>query len=370
MTLGTHVGGSKYSEVGVGLYWTVIGSWTTRYFVKTRHTAAGIIAILIFLALLTTSSASAQGGPPFRTDDPDTPGDGNVEINFGWIGDRNPAHGAYQVPDVDMNYGVGSRIQLKYELPIAISESRAIAPSAAFPSGQEGIVLGDLGESLLGIKFRYYEHHAGDPIFGHPRGFWFRGDPAEKAGGDADGGSEEEKPPKFELGTYPQLYLNNPTRAVARGVVANGPDFYLPIEISGRIGPIRYNADFGYNFGNRSLPQSWNRGFVIGHEFSESTEAYLELYDYQDANRLPGGRGIGQFASGGSKSRETTIGLGGRQSLNKAKSLNLLLMAGRSFQTVSAANSQPSWIAYVGIQVLGSLKHHKADTVSEDLNEK
>ena len=32
--------------------------------------------------------------------------------------------------------------------------------------------------------------------------------------------------------------------------------------------------------------------------------------------------------------------------------LNLLLMGGRSFQTISAANDQPSWIAYVGFQVL------------------
>jgi len=54
-------------------------------------------------------AASAQGGPPFRTDDPDTPGNKHWEINFGWIGDRNPAAGAYQVPDFDFNYGLGDR---------------------------------------------------------------------------------------------------------------------------------------------------------------------------------------------------------------------------------------------------------------------
>jgi hypothetical protein len=52
------------------------------------------------------------------------------------------------------------------------------------------------------------------------------------------------------------------------------------------------------------------------------------------------------------KQRETTLGLGGRQSLNKAKTLNFLLMGGRSWQKVTANNSQPSWIAYVGLQVL------------------
>jgi hypothetical protein len=29
-----------------------------------------------------------------------------------------------------------------------------------------------------------------------------------------------------------------------------------------------------------------------------------------------------------------------------------MLMGGRSFQAITAQNSQPSWIAYVGLQVL------------------
>jgi hypothetical protein len=95
---------------------------------------------------------------------------------------------------------------------------------------------------------------------------------------------------------------------------------------------------------------------VIGHEFSESTEAYLELYDLQNANRLPPGRGVGQFATGSPKQRETTLGVGGRQAMNKSRTLNLLLMAGRSFQTVAATNTQPSWIAYVGCRGPSVLK--------------
>ncbi len=297
-------------------------------------------ALLGAFAMAMTMRGMAQGGPPFRTDDPDTPGNKHWEINFGWIADRNPASGAYQVPDFDINYGLGDRIQLKYELPIAIEEARPQPVSPAFPAGQEGVVLAGLGESLLGVKVRYYEHHPGDP--------WFGRNPPSKHSGEP----EAEKPTNFSLGTYPQLYLNNPTRSVGRGLVASGPNFYLPAEVAGRVGPIRYNADVGYNFGNRSLPQSWNRGFVIGHEFSENTEAYIELYDLQDANRLPVGRGVGQFATGFPKQRETTLGVGGRQAMNKSRTLNLLLMVGRSFQTVAATNTQPSWIAYVGFQTL------------------
>jgi len=304
--------------------------------------------------------AHAQGGPPFRTDDPETPGNKHWEINFGWIGDRNPEAGSYQVPDFDFNYGLGDRIQLKYELPIAIEETR---PQPATPGNPAtpGQVIGGLGESLLGIKWRFYEHHPGDQAFrnrfgtgllaafGHAQA---DGKPAEAAANALKDSEGPERPVNLSISTYPQLFLNNPTRAVGRGLVASGPEFYLPLEINGRIGPIRLDGEVGYDFGNHSVPQSWGRGLLLGHEFSDSTEAYVELYDQQDANRIPAGFGVGQFATGLPKQRETTLGLGGRQSLNKLKTLNLLLMGGRSFQTVTAANSQPSWIAYVGVQVL------------------
>jgi hypothetical protein len=311
------------------------------------------------LPILFATAAHAQGGPPFRTDDPETPGNKHWEINFGWIGDRNPAAGAYQVPDFDFNYGLGDRIQLKYEIPIAIEETRQL-PATDDQPAQPGQVIGGLGESLLGIKWRFYEHHPGDPsirgrfgtgllsVFGHRAPI----EPAA-ASGDSPGAAEApEQVVNLSIGTYPQIFLDNPTRSVPRGVVAPGPSFYLPVEVNWRLGPLRFDGEVGYNFGNHAVPQSWGRGLLMGHEFSDRTEAYIELYDQQDANRVAPGQGVGQFATGYPKQRETTLGLGGRQSLNKANTVNLLLMAGRSFQTVSASNSQPIWIAYVGFQVL------------------
>src|SRR5271168_471432 len=318
-----------------------------------------VSSIILALPFLLTVAGHAQGGPPFRTDDPETPGNRHWEINFGWIGDRNRAAGAYQVPDFDINYGLGDRIQLKYEIPIAIEETRP-QPATATAPGVSGYVIGGLGESLLGIKWRFYERHPNDPWLknrfgtGLPGAFGHHAEsqPAE-ASGDAPG--EEDSPEalvNFSVSTYPQLFLNNPTRAVQRGLVVAGPAFFFPIEVNGRVGPIRLLGEVGYNFGNHSVPQSWGRGLLVGHEFSDRTEAYLELYDQQDANRIPPGQGVGEFATGYPKQREATLGLGGRQALNKAKTLNLLLMGGRSFQTVSVNNSQPSWIAYVGLQVL------------------
>jgi hypothetical protein len=305
-------------------------------------------------------AAYGQGGPPFRTNDPETPGNRNWEINTGWLGDRNPGAGAYQVPDFDISYGLGDRIQLKYELPITIQEIR---PQA----GQAGHLLAGVGESLLAIKWRFYEHRSEERwlkdgfgtgllgVFGrHPTEQTLptsSGDATDA--GDAKGAKEtSESGANFSLSAYPQIFLDNPTSAVQRGLVASGPRFFLPIEFSARVGPIRINGEVGYNFGNHSVPQTWNRGLIVGHEFSDRTEVYLELYDIQDANRILPGQGAGAFATGYPKQREATLGLGGRQALNHDKTVKLLLMAGRSFQTTTADNGQPSWIAYVGVQVL------------------
>jgi hypothetical protein len=313
------------------------------------------------LPFLFAVAARGQGGPPFRTDDPETPGNQHWEINFGWIGDRNPADGAYQVPDFDINYGLGDRIQLKYELPIAIEEIRPLPASPGVPA-QAGHVIAGLGESLLGIKWRFYEHHPDDPwikdrfgtgllsVFGH-----HAPEPAVPAAASGDSPGVKDAPEQvvnFSVSTYPQIFLDNPTSAVQRGLVARGPDFFLPIEFNARLGPIRINGEAGYDFGNHGVPQTWNRGMLVGHEFSDRTEVYLEIYDVQDANRIAPGQGVGVFATGYPKQRESTIGLGGRQALNHAKTLNLLLMGGRSFQTITVTNGQPSWIAYVGFQLL------------------
>jgi len=261
----------------------------------------------VFLLVLAAGSPSshAQGGPPFITDDPGTPGNKHWEINLGWIGNHNPGNSYYQLPDVDMNYGWGDRIQLKYELPLAAYTD----PNNTTHAG--------LGESLLGVKWRPYEHHkAGEP----------------KSDENMD----------FSLGTYPQASINNPTSAVRRGIVENGPQYYLPLEATAKVGPIEFNGEVGHWFGNQLIPSRWGRGLIAGHEFSDRFELYGEVYDLQDANRI----GVAP------KQRALTADVGGRRTLDKAGHLRLLFMGGRGIQAVTRQNSEPNWIAYVGIQLL------------------
>jgi hypothetical protein len=267
----------------------------------------------LFLLLVPIAGAlpvHAQGGPPFITDDPAPPGNRHWEINLGWIGNHNPALAYYQLPDFDINYGWGDRIQLKYELPIAVA------------TDSNNTTRMGLGESLLGVKWRCFEHYrAGEP----------------KSDDNTD----------FSFGVYPQASINNPTSAVRRGIVENGPQYYLPIETTARLGPLAFDGEIGRWFGNQNVPSRWGRGLIAGHEFSERRELYGEIYDLQDVNR------IGTTP----KQRELTIDLGGRQTLDRAGHLRLLFMGGRGIQAVTRQNSEPNWIAYMGVQILlGSQK--------------
>jgi hypothetical protein len=266
----------------------------------------GFIQLLLLLApFVGAVTANAQGGPPFITDDPGTPGNRQWEINLGAVANHNPGNASYQAPNIDINCGWGDRIQLMY------------SPSLAAATDEYKTTRASLGETQLGVKWRYFEHHAS----GQPK-------------------SDENM--NFSLGTYPQALINNPTSAVRRGIVENGPQYYLPAEFTAKLGPIGFNGEVGRWFGNKLTPSRWGRGLIAGHEFNQRTELYGEIYDLQDANRI----GIAP------KQRELTLDVGGRQTLDRAGHLRLLFLGGRAIQAVTRQNSEPSWIAYVGIQIL------------------
>jgi hypothetical protein len=146
----------------------------------------------------------------------------------------------------------------------------------------------------------------------------------------------------FSLGTYPQVTINNPTSTVRRGIVEPGPQYYLPVEFTTKWGPVDFNGEVGRWIGNRNVPSRWGRGLIAGHEFSERLELYGEIYDLQDANQI----------GTAPKQRQLTVDFGGRKTLDHAGHLRLLFLGGRGIQAVTRQNSEPNWIAYVGVQIL------------------
>lgn len=269
--------------------------------------AYGRMAVIGAFLLLAgfSSGAHAQGGPPFITDDPGTPGNGHWEINLGWTGQHGVAGSGYELPDLDLNYGLGNRLQLKYEIPLTAS------------TDENNTTRAGLGDSLLGVKWRPYEHH--------------------RAGESA---SEENR--DFPIGFYPQVVLSNPTRSVRRGVVEPGPQYYVPIEFALKLGPVSFNGETGRWIGNRAVSDRWGRGLIVGREFSDRFEFYGEVYDLHAIDS----------PTGEPRQRSTTGDVGLRRTLDRSRRLRLLLMGGRSLHTARAGNGEPRWMAYVGLQIL------------------
>jgi len=103
-----------------------------------------LLRIVLFL-FLAASFAIAQGGPPYYTNDPGTPGNLNWEINFGYMPFLYSDQSVSYVPDVDINFGVGDRIQLTYENAwLRVKDSSSPAKFG-------------LGQSNPGVKWRFHE---------------------------------------------------------------------------------------------------------------------------------------------------------------------------------------------------------------------
>jgi len=230
---------------------------------ETRCVAALAVAVCFLLA---PSQVRAQGGPPYYTNDPGTPGNRNWEINLGYMSFLYNGSSTTHVPDVDIYYGVGDRIQLTFENAWLRVKNGA------------GAVDYDLGQDQLGVKWRFYDN-------------------------DKEG---------LGISIFPQVSINNPDRSVQRGVVPPGASFLMPVEFSKKLGPVDVDWEVGYNAVHLG-PDGWLAGLVVGHEMSKKLELAAEFY------------GLGTFHN---SNGQQTLGAGARYKLRPP--FVLLLMAGRS----------------------------------------
>ncbi len=249
--------------------------------------------LVLMLAFALSLPAVAQAGPPFIGDDPGTPGDGNWEINIMTYTERHPTERIFNAPFLDINYGLGPRIQIKYQVPYLVDGTDG------------GPTRSGLGKSLAGVKWRFYDN--------------------------------DEK--RLLISTYPQFEFNNPDNSVQRGLVDSGVRFYLPIELTKKVGPFEVNPEIGYWFASNK-GAAWATGLVVGHEVNTRLELDAELYNTANTN--------------GSNHWNTFDG-GGRYKLGEH--FVLLFMAGRSFR--GPASEQPQFFGYLGMQFLFSMKHKK-----------
>ena len=177
-------------------------------------------------------SLYAAGGPPMITDDAQTPGNNNFEINIAFEGDLRSNIQRYEFPIIDINYGIGENIQLKIESPyVALLGDRNIEAKG-------------IGNTTDGMKWRFYENSANNLL----------------------------------ISTYPQYIFTPVKESLHSGVAEINQALFLPIEISKKIEELSVTGEFGY----RAIKNSRNEmeyGVVVGYEISEDLELLAELHN-------------------------------------------------------------------------------------------
>ena len=221
-------------------------------------------------------SGNVAAGPPLITDDPGTPGDGRWEINLAFTLEQTRDERSFEAPLLDINYGVGERTQLKFEVPWAVLDDR------------DGGIKSGTGKPQVGIKYRFLDE-------------------------DRHGAS---------VSIYPQLELNNPRSSDERGLVDEGMRFKLPVQVARSVGPFGAYVEVGYEFIEADTDE-WSYGFALGYPVNDRLELLAEV----------AGTATHTFDD-----NELVFNFGAKVGI--ADSFNLLLSAGRSFRESSSGEPE------------------------------
>jgi hypothetical protein len=181
--------------------------------------------------------AFGQGGPPMITDDPGTPGNGKWENNFAIAFEHRPGETAYDVPAIDLNYGLGDQIQLTLQ----------IAPVLLKPSGHG--LIGGIGGTEAAVKWRFLH--------------------------DVTSG--------FDASMFPRIIFNVSQSAVRRGLADDGTRFQIPFEAGKTFGRLHLNAEFGPRASTVGRSE-WFDGIVGGVDLTKSTMLMAEVHDESRMN--------------------------------------------------------------------------------------
>ena len=181
--------------------------------------------------------AFGQGGPPMITDDPGTPGNGKWENNFAIIFERRPNETSIDMPEIDLNYGVGEHIQLTLQnAPVLLKRSG------------HGLI-GGVGSTEAAIKWRFLD--------------------------EATSG--------LDMSMFPRVIFNVVQSSVRRGLAEDGTRFQIPFQMAKTFG--RWHADTEVGPLASSVGRSeWLYGVVGGFDVSKSTMLMAEAHGTSGMN--------------------------------------------------------------------------------------
>lgn len=189
------------------------------------------------LMLFAVGKARGEGGPPVIGDDPGTPANNHWEINIAYIGLRAPRQSTVETPHVDLNYGLGDHVQLKYEVGYLTGTEKD-------QNERTGI-----NNSLLGVKWRFLDE--------------------EKNGVD--------------MSVYPQVGINTYHSLARAGLVDRGTDVFAPVEIAKTFGKWEPDVEAGYQW-SQFGPNQYIGSLILGYKLTEKIELVGEMRTAIDDN--------------------------------------------------------------------------------------
>jgi hypothetical protein len=240
-------------------------------------------AALLAVSLSIGCAVALRAGPPLETDDPDTPGPGRWEINLATELERRADIWAW-TPVLDINYGVGERVQLKIRPSYVILDE----PHVDARSGP--------GNVQFGLKWRFLD----------------------------------ETRHGFSISIYPQIDLNPPGTSDRRGLVDDGADCILPVELARTLGHTRLYGEAAYVWREKRRD-----GWFVGLAFEHPLEAAL-LWTGEVRAESDGSLG----------DSELLFNLGAKARL--AEHVTLLVSAGRTLREVPGKSA--AVFSYLGLQ--------------------
>ena len=191
------------------------------------------LAVFCALAICVISieSVRAQGGPPMITDDPGTPGPGKWENNLAISFEHRSDETALDLPQIDLNYGVGEHVQLTLQTAPVLLKREDHGP------------IGGLGGTEAALKWRFLDQ--------------------EKSG--------------FDMSMFPRIIFNIQQSSARRGLAEDGTRFQIPFQIAKTFGRFHADAEFG-PVGISVGRSEWLYGIVGGFDVAKPTMLMAELH--------------------------------------------------------------------------------------------
>ena len=171
------------------------------------------------------------------TDDPGTPGNGKWENNFAITFEHRSGETDYELPEIDLNFGVGEHIQLTLQT----------APVLLKRSGRG--LIGGLGGTEAAVKWRFFDQALSG----------------------------------FDVSMFPRVIFNIGQSSVRRGLAEDGTRFQLPFEIAKTLGRWHVDAEFGPRASTVGRSE-WLYGIVCGFDVAKPTMLMAELHDESRMN--------------------------------------------------------------------------------------